>query len=160
MKNDAQLWLFREHCGFKSIPPPMDTLGFGKLMLSCANGDGRITDSERAWVLGFLDAFGTAESVLETLRTYDGKEDVVAIIAASPTVKLSATSALYEAVRACSADGELHQDEIATLQRAAKAMGLESPTVVRELIDLYHDEQHLRAKRLRHVYPDGIPFQN
>ncbi|MFO0592681.1 MAG: hypothetical protein U0441_34375 [Polyangiaceae bacterium] len=160
MTNNGQLWLFHEHCGFKSIPPPMDTLGFGKLMLSCANGDGRITPAERAWVLGFLDAFGTDPGVLETLRTYDGKEDVVAIIAASPTVKLSATSALYEAVRACSADGELHQDEIATLRRAAKAMGLESPTVVRDLIDLHQDEQHIRQKRLRHIYPDGIPFQD
>lgn len=103
---------------------------------------------------------GTDAGVLEALRTYDGREDVIAIIAASPTVKLSATSALYEAVRACSADGELHQDEIATLQVAARAMGLESPTLVRELIDLYHDEQHIRAKRLRHTYPQGIPFQD
>jgi hypothetical protein len=30
---------------------------------------------------------------------------------------------------------------------------------VRELVELYHDEQHLRGRRLRKIFPKGIPFQ-
>ena len=49
---------FNETLSFKMVPPPMDYENFGKLLFVCANGDGRNTAAERAWVLGLLDAYG------------------------------------------------------------------------------------------------------
>lgn len=158
MTNRGLLWLLNEHLSFKVIPPPMDYEGFGKLLLTCASGDGRITAAERAWVIGYLDAFGAPQNVLDALNTYDGKSNLTQIIDASPTVKMSGTSAVYDAIRACSADGDLHRDEVRAIERAAATLGLAAGTVG-NLIELYYEEQFLRAKRLRHLFPDGVPFQ-
>jgi hypothetical protein len=158
MTERGLLWLLNEHLSFKQIPPPMDYEGFGKLLLTCASGDGRITAAERAWVIGYLDAFGAPQAVLDTLSVYDGRSALKQIIESSPTVKMSATSAVYDAIRACAADGDLHRDEIRVIEEAAASLGL-APSTVRDLMDLYHEEQFLRAKRLRRLFPDGAPFQ-
>jgi hypothetical protein len=71
---------------------------------------------------------------------------------------MSATSALYDAIRACSADGDLAPGERAALDKTAVALGIDAH-VVTDLIELYHDEMHLRARRLRKIFPNGIPFQ-
>lgn len=158
MNERGLMWLFNETLSFKQIPPPMDYEAFGKVLLSCANGDGRISAAERAWVLGFLDAYGAPQPLLETLKTYAGADDVAKLVSSSPTVKMSATSALYDAIRACMADGELDGGERAAIEKMAGAMGLDA-RVVRELVELYHDEQHLKGRRLRAIFPNGIPFQ-
>jgi uncharacterized tellurite resistance protein B-like protein len=158
MTNRGLLWLLNETLSFKVVPPPMDYENFGKLLLTCACGDGRITAAERAWVVGYLDAFGAPDSALEVLAAYDGRGDLAQIIASSPTVKMSATSAVYEAIRACSADGELHRDEVRAIERAATALGVPAATVG-DLVELYHEEQFLRSKRLRKLFPEGAPFQ-
>jgi hypothetical protein len=158
MTERGLLWLFNEALDFKQIPPPMDYEAFGKLLLACANGDGRISTAERAWVIGFLDAYGAPQPLLESLKTYAGNDDVAKLVASSPTVKMSATSALYDAIRACSADGDLAPGERAALDKTAVALGIDAH-VVTDLIELYHDEMHLRARRLRKIFPNGIPFQ-
>jgi len=136
----------------------MDYEAFGKVLLTCANGDGRIAPDERAWVIGFLDAYGAPAQLLEALKTYAGTDDLVKLVDSSPTVKMSATSALYDAVRACMADGELAPGETAALEKTATALGL-GAGVVAELVKLYHDEKALRARRLAAIFPSGVPFQ-
>ncbi len=158
MNSRGLLWLLNETLSFKQIPPPMDYEGFGKLLLTCACGDGRITAAERAWVVGYLDAYGAPEAALEALAKYDGRGSVAEIIEGSPTIKMSATSAIYEAIRACSADGELHPSEVRAIEGAASKLGIAAATV-RDLVELHHEEQFLRAKRLRKLFPDGAPFQ-
>lgn len=158
MNERGLLWLFNETLSFKQIPPPMDYDAFGKLLLCCANGDGRITAPERAWVLGFLDAHGAPAKLLDALKDYAGTDDIAQLVSASPAVKMSATSALYDAIRACMADGQLDPGERAALDKAAVALGRDA-SVVRELVELYHEEQHLKGKRLRSIFPDGVPFQ-
>ncbi len=158
MTNRALLWLLNETLSFKVVPPPMDYENFGKLLLTCACGDGRITAAERAWVVGYLEAFGAPPSALEVLSKYDGRGDLKQIIEASATLKMSATSALYEAIRACAADGEFHPEERRAVEQAASALGIPT-TTVDDLVELYYEEQYLRAKRLRRLFPDGVPFQ-
>lgn len=65
---------------------------------------------------------------------------------------------MYEAIRACSADGDLHPDELRAIEKAASVLGI-SMTTVGDLVELYYEEQYLRAKRLRKLFPDGVPFQ-
>jgi len=158
MTNRALLWLLNETLSFKVVPPPLDYENFGKLLLTCACGDGRITAAERAWVVGYLDAFGAPQATLDVLGNYDGRGDLKQIVGASETLKMSATSAVYEAIRACSADGDLHPEELRAVEQAASALGISTETV-RDLVELYYEEQYLRAKRLRKLFPDGVPFQ-
>jgi hypothetical protein len=73
-------------------------------------------------------------------------------------MKKSAHVALYDAVRACCADGELAAGEIAALEKVAVAMGIDAAKV-RALIELYDEEQKLKQKRLRLTFPAGLPFQ-
>src|SRR5262249_50692487 len=59
------LCLFDESYVLRVIPPPMDYDSFVKLLLICANGDGRITAPEREWIVGWVDAFGGPASALD-----------------------------------------------------------------------------------------------
>ena len=56
--------------------PEEDMLAYGKALLHCANGDGRITQQERDWIMGYLTAAGHTDAVLEQLRTYQGTERI------------------------------------------------------------------------------------
>ena len=159
MSDIGRLWLFHESYGFRVIPPPMDYDSFVKLLLICANGDGRITAPEREWIVGWVDAFGGPASALDLCRSYDGHGDIGTIVEASPGVRMSATAIIYYGIYAAEADGELHPGEVAALKKVAAGLGI-SPEKVDGLIDLYYEERALRAKRLRHIYPEGIPFQS
>ena len=158
MNEQGYLWLLNENANMKSIPSPSDFEVFGKAILCCANGDGRISPAERAWVIGYLDAYGAPKSTLEKLQTYEAKEDIAQILNSSPTKKVAATGLLYDAVRACYADGELQNGERQGLEKMGRAMGIDAATV-RDLIELYHEEQSLKAKRLRRIFPEGNPFE-
>ena len=158
MSDAGLLWLFHENYGFKMIPPPMDYDSFIKLLLICANGDGRITPEERGWIVGWVDAFRGPDSAIELSKSYDGRGDIASIVDASPGVRMSAAAIVYYGIYAAGADGELSPGEVAALKKVAAALGI-TLTKVDDLIDLYHEERHLRAKRLRHIYPNGIPFQ-
>jgi hypothetical protein len=50
------------------------------------------------------------------------------------------------------------KEELRAVELAAAALGI-SATTVRDLVELYYEEQFLRAKRLRKLFPDGVPFQ-
>ena len=147
MTERGLLWLLDES---KSLPKDVNFEGYGKLLLYCANGDGEISAAERAWVLGFLDAHGAPAAVIDTLAEYDGKGDLARL------VEGMGRAVLYDAVRACFADGDLAYPERKAIEKTARAMGLEI-TLVAELIDLYRQDRELRFKRLRRLDPDGDP---
>ncbi len=157
MSRRGIMWLLHDTWDFRSLPPATDFESFGKALLVCANGDGRIAPAERAWVLGYLEAYGCPEEVTERLATYEGHDPIERVVDSSPSMRLSARSALYDAMRACLADGELDAGERATLARMAQAVGVEE-AVLDRLVEHYHDELHLRGRRLRLLYPKGNPF--
>jgi hypothetical protein len=158
MTEKGTMWLLHETYGFKVLPPPSDYVGYGKSLLVCANGDGIITAAERAWVLGYLDAYGAPPAVIEQLSSYQGNDPIEQILEHSPTVKMSAVGALYNAIRACASDGVLSLGERSALDKMAGLVGVDSGTV-HNLIELHYEEEHLRGKRLRLLFAQGIPFQ-
>lgn len=157
MTDEGLLWLLREYLNFKSKPPMSDYENYGKALITCANGDGRITKEERDFVLGYFDAFGCEPHILDILREYEGGEDMAEIINRSPLLQATARASVYDAIRACMADGELHADEKATVSRMASSLGL-NDFDVQEIIDVYVQELEVKAKRQKLTYPEGQPY--
>ena len=75
--NLGLLWLFKEKFAFTKVPSLEGYDGYLKSLLICANGDGKLTPKERDWVVGFASAYGTPDSVVEELKTYEATEDEV-----------------------------------------------------------------------------------
>jgi tellurite resistance protein len=157
MRDQGLLWLLRETLNFKSKPPMSDYENYGKALITCANADGKITDEERSFVLGYFDAFGCDSAVLDKLRTYKGGDDMSAIINRSPMLQGTARASVYDAIRACMADGELHTDEKQAIAKMASSLDL-TDFDVQELIDVYVEELEVKEKRQRLTYPDGQPY--
>ena len=70
-------------------------------------------------------------------------------------VKLTRRSMIYNAIRAAGADGELHEKEIKTIYDFAKYLDV-TDEQVREVQDLYEEEQKMREKRAAVLFPNGF----
>jgi uncharacterized tellurite resistance protein B-like protein len=151
------LWLFKEKYGFKQIPLDMDYEAYLKALLICANGDGRLTDEERNWVIGFAEAYNCEPSLLEEIKNYKGGEDIETVISGSPAANLSRHCLIYDAIKACSADGDYHEEERMIVLRGAKKLGI-SEDVIKQIEELCLEEAKLREKRLAVLYPNGSPL--
>jgi hypothetical protein len=101
------LWLLKETLNFDSKPPAMDYENYGKALLICAKGDGKIVEAERQWLLGYFDAFGCDEDVLDRLSKYDGNDDIKDVIEHTPALSQTRHAAVYDAIRVSAGDGDL-----------------------------------------------------
>ena len=70
-------------------------------------------------------------------------------------VKLTRRSIIYNAIRAAGADGDLHAKEIEAIYDFAKNLDVTAEQV-REVQDLYEEEQKLRKKRIAILFPNGF----
>ncbi len=156
-KEIASRWMYKENWNFAQIPPAGDFVAYGKALLSCASGDGKISQAERDWVIGYGAAYGAPSSVLELLHSYTGGEDVVAVLDAAPAVKMSKRNIILDAIRACAADGELHPGEMKAIRKMAHVVGVDD-WATEQLLHLYLEEQALKAKRIALIFPDGKPY--
>ena len=134
-----------------------DALAYGKALLNCANGDGKITPQERDWIMGYLTAAGHPDAVLEQLRVYQGTERIEDLVGRSPALGASRRHLVADAIRACSSDGEFHAAERAAVLQMAERMGVD-PAVVEQLEAAQHDEQQARQRRFRIACPGGFPY--
>ena len=62
---------------------------------------------------------------------------------------------IYNAIRAAGADGELHSKEIEAIYSFAKCLDV-TEEQVREVQDLYEEEQKMREKRIAILFPKGF----
>jgi uncharacterized membrane protein YebE (DUF533 family) len=154
----GSMWVLREEEGFSGLPRTSDLEIYMKSLLICANGDGRITEHEREWVLGIASAMGLPDDTVERLKGYEAKDDLNSLLAGGvETGKGAPRSLIYNAIRACMADGELSEGELATIQTAASIMNVPE-AVVGELKELVVQQAKLRERRLELVFPEGIPY--
>lgn len=151
-------WMFTEVWG---VPPEVggnlsdeENLDYGKALLIAANGDGRITDAERAWVLGYLETGGHSTAVLEELRSYDGGDKPEDLFTRG-VQQIAQRVCICDAVRACGADGDLSQDELNGVHRMAERLGVPKE-VVDEFVEIYHEEQRLKTRRVELAFPNGF----
>jgi uncharacterized membrane protein YebE (DUF533 family) len=157
-RNEGFVWLFKDKYTFAKLPSTEAYSGYLKSVLICANGDGTLAPAERDWVVGLASAFGAEDSLVEELKSYQADEDIEQVIgAAPPEANESRRFLVYDAIKACSADGQYSDPERATVSKMAAKLGL-SQDVVKQIEELCIEEAQLRAKRLELMYPDGIPI--
>jgi len=128
-----------------------------KAILICANGDGKLTPEERDWVTGYFAAFGAPDSLLDEMRSYKADDDIEAVISGTPASDASRRFLVYDAIRACSADGAYSDPERATVIRMAAKLGI-SEDLVKQIEEVCLEQARLRQKRLALMYPEGAPL--
>jgi len=153
----ASAWHYRREWGFKPVPQAADWEVMGKALLICANGDGQLAPSERDWILGYMASKGAPDALLDELAAFDATDDVLALLPKSDLVNRSRRVIVFDAIRACSSDGEFHADERAAVTRMAESMGV-SADVVQQLEAADLAERDATEQRIRVVYPDGTPL--
>jgi uncharacterized membrane protein YebE (DUF533 family) len=156
-RNEGLLWLFREKYTFSKLPSLEAYNGYSKSILICANGDGRLTPEERDWVVGLACAFGAPDSLVEELKSYKADEDIENAIGDAPEATGSRRYLVYDAIKACSADGEYSDKERATVTKMAAKLGI-SQDLVEQIEQICIEEAKLREKRVKLMYPEGAPI--
>ncbi len=150
-------WHYRREWGFKSLPKSSDWEVMGKALIIVASGDGDLSAAERDWILGYMANKGAPADLLDTLAAFDGVGDLASLLPQSRAVNASRRVLIYDAIRACSSDGEFDAGERAAVAHMADAIGV-TTEVVNELEALYLADQELTAHRIALVFPDGAPF--
>ncbi len=152
------MWILEELWG---APPDLsgsltdeDNRDYGRALFCAANGDGRITDAERDWIIGYLRAAGHSAENIASLQSYDGTTDVEELFTRG-VQPASRRITIADAIRACGADGDLADEELDAVRAIADRIGVEAE-VVDELVDIYRQEQELKARRIALVFPAGI----
>jgi hypothetical protein len=158
----GQGWLFHERFGFAydRIPPALAFEAYGKALLICARGDEEISDNERRWVVGYFAAFNSPDEVTDALKSFDGRGDVAEMIAMANTQ----TSVPYEgrnwlvwdALAACTEDGYVTEGEHRHIRAMAEAAGV-PPETITELQEVFNEEQALKERKMKLLWPNGIP---
>ena len=149
-------WFFKEIWDFKEPPPLVADEFFGKAIMICANGDGELTQEEKDWVLGYFATNGATESVLNELKAYDANEDIQKMVEPIPDPGIH-NAIIYFAIKACDADGEISEGEMATVLKLAQTLDI-SEAVVHSIKALYQEEKGMRSKRNQILFPNGSPF--
>ena len=132
-----------------------DNLLYAKALLVCASGDGEISQQERDWIVGYLTTAGDSEEVVETVRTYDGSDSLEDLFAAASSMALYGRGMIYDALRACSSDGELSAGERERIVDAAERVGLPT-SLVDELEEIVRQEEGLRKRRHKLIVADAF----
>lgn len=155
----GSLWVFNQILGFKSYPNVDDSETVGKAVLVCAKGDGVLDPAERDWQVGFFSALGAPESLLEKLETYEANDDLAELLAnSSDRIKnLVQRDIVYQAIKASAAEGDYSEQEHEKICQMAQLLGVTSE-VVEQLVELHKEEELLREKRIKLIFPNGSPY--
>ena len=153
-RDEGLLWLFKEKYTFGKFPSPEAYDSYTKSILVCANGDGTLAPEERDWVVGLASAFGASDSLVEELKSYKADEDIEKTIGDAPEASGSRRYLVYDAIMACSADGEYSDQERATITKMAAKLGISQDTV-EQIEKICIEEIKLREKRVKLMYPEG-----
>jgi tellurite resistance protein len=156
-RNEGFMWLFKDIYNFSKLPSTEAYSGYLKSVLICANGDGTLAPEERDWVVGLAAAVGGSDSLVAELKSYQADEDIEQVISVASAANESRRFLVYDAIKACSADGQYSDRERATVTKMAAKLGI-SQDVVKQIEEIYVEEAQLRAKRLELMYPDGPPI--
>ena len=154
---EAAHWLFKDKFSFKEVPEPLAYDSYLKSLLICANGDNELTPAERDWVVGYASAYCAPDEVVEQLKSYKADEDIDSIISRERAANASRRYLVYDAIKACSADGEYSSGERETVAKMAAILGIDSD-ILKQIEEICVEEAKLREKRLALMYPTGAPL--
>jgi tellurite resistance protein len=152
------LWLLREMWDFPAGVPEDQRLDYLKAIMACAGAGTGLSEPEKRWVIGYGAACGATQETVDALEAYAADEDVVEILERNmPVANTWGRVAVFDAIRASSADGEYNEDERAAVRREASKLGI-SEAVVVALEALYGKEQEHKRERIALVFGDDIPY--
>ncbi|RJQ76006.1 hypothetical protein D5S17_19190 [Pseudonocardiaceae bacterium YIM PH 21723] len=146
------LWLFRQEWHIDAAPVASDLAAYGKLLLICCTGDGSIRPQERAWICDYLSELDCPQEMIDALIEYEGGQDPKDLIGSFKAIGEIRRALIFDAVRACSADRELHPGEVLAIRELCKLLALPLE-FVDDCVDLYAEEQLLRNSVLDLVFP-------
>ena len=127
-----------------------------KALLLCAGGNRQISESTRNWILGYLTAAGHPESVIAAAEVYDDR-DAIGDIMNRPRMAMIRAGVVYDALRACAADGTAPAPEaLDPVLRAADAIGIPRELVA-DLQEIVMAEHALRRRRHALVVAPTLP---
>lgn len=152
-------WFYLEHFGFAKAPPQTDAevvRNMARALMTTACGDGKLSQRERQWILGYFAAKGYPAAVIEEMAGLDAA-DLAAIpdLMQTGILKNSGRILVYDAIRAASIDN-YSSGERASVRKAAFLLGIDEQTVS-ELEQLVADEKNMKARRIKLLMPDGHP---
>lgn len=155
--NLGVLWLFKEQFGFTQVPLDIGYEVYFKSLLICANGDGKLADKERDWVIGYAYAYNCDPAIIEQLKIYKGDEDIETVISRDPLVGETRRFLIFDAIQACSADGEYSEKERAIVLKGANKLNI-SEDELKKIEEIHLETVKLREKRLAVMFPNGSPL--
>jgi signal transduction histidine kinase len=132
-----------------------DNLMHGKAVLLVAGGNGRVTEREREWLIGYLTAARDADWVLDAIATYDDSETLHEFMRVPGFPEVS-RGALYDAIRMCTSDGPLTVEERMHLERGADEIGAPHE-ILDEVCAIVAAEGELRHRRFNAIAAPALP---
>ncbi|MGR9107574.1 MAG: TerB family tellurite resistance protein [Gammaproteobacteria bacterium] len=162
-RRKGNLWVLNRILGFNTFPASdnydADWSAVAKAILICAKGDGVLAPAERDWQISFFSALGAPEALLKEMETYEANDDLVKILEnSSDHIKnLVQKDVVYQAIKASAADDEYSELENKKICKMAELLGVTSEEVG-QLVDLHKEEEQLREKRIKLIFPNGSPY--
>lgn len=152
------LWVLREMWDFPSGVPEDDRVDYLKAIMACARAGKELAPAEKDWVIGYGAACGAHQATIDALEAYDGDEDVAAILERNmPVANTWGRVAVFDAIRASSADGAYSEEERAAVRTEASRLGVPEEVVV-ALEAMHQREQELKRDRIALVFGNDIPY--
>ncbi len=145
-------WIFQEYYGFPSPPEAADCTYYGKSLLCIANADGTLADEERRWIMGFSYTNGVSWAEVATWKDYEANDSVAELLAKRPMLNFVGRSAVYDAIRACAADGEYSAEEQAMVRRVGATLGFGEGEVA-AIESAWRAESGAKQKRIDAIFP-------
>jgi hypothetical protein len=146
--------------GFPAGVPEDERLDYLKAIMVCARAKGRLTQGEKDWVIGYGAACGAHQETVDALETYDADEDIETILERNmPTAQTWGRVAIFDAIRAASADHQYDEGEMEAIRRLARRLEIDE-ALIAELEGLYRDEVALKHRRIELVFGERVPYQD
>ncbi len=119
-----------------------------------------LTPGEKEWVIGYGAACGAHQETVDALRVYDADEDIDEILERNmPTAQTWGRVAIFDAIRAASADHQYDEAEMEAIRRLATRLNI-GENVIAELEALHRDEVALKQRRIDLVFGEQVPYQD
>jgi len=125
----------------------------------CVRGDGVISDKERQFFLGYLDAVGAPESLHPLINTYQGTDKLEDLLKDAKAINENTKRAIvYTAIIVSGADGYA-PGEHNEIVKMAGLLGV-SAEVVKQIEDQYFEDQKQNEKRYQVLFPGTHPWKH
>jgi uncharacterized tellurite resistance protein B-like protein len=152
------LWLLREMWDFPDGVPEDDRIDYLKTIMVTARADGELGQAEKEWVIGYGAACGAPQETIDALEAYDAGENVADILERNmPVANTWGRVAVFDAIRASTADHDYDEQERASVRRMAGALGV-TEDVVSDIEQLVLDEKALKERRIGLVFGGQTPY--